>query len=347
MMTFFGLFGHRNIVALLVAEQAVAGDVAIGKRLHALHDFRIALLAEQVCKALLQHQILLDGLLATDLGNIGHLTVFGFKDREQTGFVCKTREFNRLGRRSAPAKRARNENVDIARAVKTHCITHLAFQIVQIGHGGSCHVGNAVRHGDGGHVLALTETVAREIGRRHRRRRTGRRRRCRGTLHAGVHVGLVVKADIEHVVVALEHAREATEADVGGAAVTAQSKDADGFAALLASLDARGSGQTGRNGRRIAEKRMEPRQLPGAFGIRRGEDFQAARGVGSNDLAVGGGKGRVNCVACAECFAATLAGAVTGIQSVVTLLRRLNGTIRRVKEAIADRPGARLIKADC
>ena len=92
---------------------------------------------------------------------------------------------------------------------------------------------------------------------------------------------------------------------------------------------------------------MEPRQLPGAFGIRRGEDFQAARGVGSNDLAVGGGKGRVNCVACAECFAATLAGAVTGIQSVVTLLRRLNGTIRRVKEAIADRPGARLIKADC
>ena len=41
MMTFFGLFGHRNIVALLVAEQAVAGDVAIGKRLHALHERRL------------------------------------------------------------------------------------------------------------------------------------------------------------------------------------------------------------------------------------------------------------------------------------------------------------------
>ena len=92
---------------------------------------------------------------------------------------------------------------------------------------------------------------------------------------------------------------------------------------------------------------MKPRQLPGAFRIRCREDFQTARGVGSDDLSVGGGKGRINCIACAERFAAALTGAVTGIQSVVALLGGLNGTIRRVKEAIADRPGARLIKADC
>jgi hypothetical protein len=42
-----------------------------------------------------------------------------------------------------------------------------------------------------------------------------------GALDAGVHVGLVVVADVEDVVVALEHPGEATEADVDGAAVAA------------------------------------------------------------------------------------------------------------------------------
>jgi hypothetical protein len=45
-------------------------------------------------------------------------------------------------------------------------------------------------------------------------------------LHAGVHVASVVVADVEHVVVALEHAGEAAEADVGGAAVAALGDDA-------------------------------------------------------------------------------------------------------------------------
>ena len=53
-----------------------------------------------------------------------------------------------------------------------------------------------------------------------------------GALHAGVHVGLVVVADVEHVVVALEHPRQAAEADVGGAAVAALRDDAHVVAAL-------------------------------------------------------------------------------------------------------------------
>jgi hypothetical protein len=56
----------------------------------------------------------------------------------------------------------------------------------------------------------------------------------RTALHAGVHVGLVVVTDVEHVVVALEHARQAAEADVGGAAVAALGDHAHVAAALLA-----------------------------------------------------------------------------------------------------------------
>ena len=42
-----------------------------------------------------------------------------------------------------------------------------------------------------------------------------------GALHAGVHVRLVVVADVQHVVVALEHAGQAGHADVDRAAVAA------------------------------------------------------------------------------------------------------------------------------
>jgi hypothetical protein len=52
-----------------------------------------------------------------------------------------------------------------------------------------------------------------------------RRRRGAGALHAGVHVRLVVVADVQHVVVALEHPREAGEADVHRAAVAALADD--------------------------------------------------------------------------------------------------------------------------
>lgn len=66
-------------------------------------------------------------------------------------------------------------------------------------------------------------------------RARGRRRR-RTALDTGVHVAAVVVANVKHVVVALEHARQAAEADVGGAAVAALGDNADVFGdfALLA-----------------------------------------------------------------------------------------------------------------
>ena len=103
----------------------------------------------------------------------------------------------------------------------------LVFEVAQVGDGRRGHVGNLVRHGDGRHELALTEGVAGLRADRHGGRRARRRRGGRTALHAGVHVAAVVVADVEHVVIALEHAREAAEADVGGAAVAALRDDAD------------------------------------------------------------------------------------------------------------------------
>ena len=64
-----------------------------------------------------------------------------------------------------------------------------------------------VRHRDRAAGSCPAEDVARTLA--HGRRGGGARcgRRGRRALHAGVHVGLVVVADVEHVVVALEHAR--------------------------------------------------------------------------------------------------------------------------------------------
>jgi hypothetical protein len=83
-------------------------------------------------------------------------------------------------------------------------------------------------------------------------------------LHAGVHVGLVVVADEEHVVVTLEHPRQAPEPDVDRAAVAALADDAN----VGATLHLEGSGDARRYSRRVAEQGMDPGQLPRRLGIR-------------------------------------------------------------------------------
>ena len=110
-----------------------------------------------------------------------------------------------------------------------------------------------------GTFLPGAEDVAglRADGRRGRGAR-GRRRRA-GALHAGVHVGLVVVADVEHVVVALEHARQAAEADVGGAAVAAlRDRRARRSRPLTRSAAATPVATAGG----VAEQRVDPRDLP-------------------------------------------------------------------------------------
>ena len=108
---------------------------------------------------------------------------------------------DRVLRRRAPAERARDEDVEVARAVELHRPLDLRLEVVQVGDRRGRDVGNLVRHRDQRRVLALAEDVPR-LGADRLRVRGARRGRCRArALDAGVHVRLVVVTDVEHVVV--------------------------------------------------------------------------------------------------------------------------------------------------
>ena len=97
---------------------------------------------------------------------------------------------------------------------------------MQVGDGGGRDIGDVVGHRDGGRFLPVPNTLPGAVANGRRRGRAGRWRRRRGALHAGVHIGFVVVADVEHVIVALEHAGEAAEPDIGRAAIPALRDDA-------------------------------------------------------------------------------------------------------------------------
>ena len=243
----------------------------------------IGRLAEQVREALLQLQVLGHRHLAPDRRARGDLAVLRLEQREEAGLDGEARELDRVLGRRAPAERTRHEDVDVARAADPHRVRHLALEVAQVGDARGRDVRNAVRHRDPRHVLAGAEDVAGRGPDRRRRRGARRRRRRARALHAGVHVRLVVVADVEHVVVALEHARQAAEADVGRAAVAALRDHADVAAAerALRRRDARG------DRRGVAEQRMDPRNLPRRLRIRRREHFEAAGRVDGDQLVVG------------------------------------------------------------
>ncbi len=191
-----------------------------------------------------------------------------------------------------------------------------------------------------GTFLPVPNTLPGSRPDRHRRRRArGRRRRARA-LHAGVHVRLVVVADVEHVVVALEHAGQAAEADVGGAAVAALRDHAD----VAAALHAHRGGDAGRHRRRIAEQRVDPRDLPRRLRIRRREHLEAAGGVDGDHLVVRGAHRGVDRVARAERLAAALARAVPGIERVGPLHVRLHRALVLGEQPVADGERAGLVE---
>ena len=193
-----------------------------------------------------------------------------------------------------------------------------------------------------GHVLAGAEDVARRVADRGRGRRARGRRRGAGALHAGVHVGLVVVADVEHVVVALEHAGQAAEADVGGAAVAALGDHAH----LVPALDPHRGGNAGGDRGGVAEQRVQPGDLPGRLGIGRGEHLEAAGGVDGDQLVVGGAHRRIQRVARAERLAAALAGAVARVMALARSHAGLHGALRLVEQAVADGEGAGLVELE-
>ena len=119
-------------------------------------------------------------------------------------------------------------------------------------------------------------------------RRGGRARKARRrgrALDAGVHVRLVVVAEIYHVVAALHRAGERLEADVVGAAVAADGEELVGIVDLALALEdivSRLDAAAGR--RRILEGRMDVAVLPCGVRIQEGGNLEAAGRVADDRL---------------------------------------------------------------
>ena len=290
-------------------EEAVAGDVAVGHRLQSSDDVRpgrVPLRVEEVCEAALQAQVLLDRGRPADGRRAHDLAVLRLEDREEARLGREPGDLHRVARSRAPPERARHQDVDVAGAVDLHGPGDLVLEVVEVGHRGGRHVGDPVRHRQLGHVLALPEGVPRMGADRLGGGRPCRRRRCPRPLHAGVHVGLVVVADEQDVVVALEHAREAAEADVHRAAI-AGLRD---HPRVAPALDPQRRRDPGRYCGGVAEQGMQPRDLPRRLRVGRREHLEAAGGVDGHHPAAGRAHGRIDGVTGAERLAAALAGAV-------------------------------------
>ena len=213
--------------------------------------------------------------------------------------------------------------MNVACAMHAHRLGDFVFEIVQISHGGSGDIGNVVCHGNLRHVLALAENVAWLRPHRHGGRGTCGWRRGAGALHACVHVSLAVVADVEHVIVALEHAGQAAETDVGGAAVSALGNHAH----IVAPLDfhRRSNARGDRCG--VTEYRMYPWNLPRGFRVGCGKHFQAACGIRRNKLVVASLHRGIDGIACAQCFTAALTGAVAGVERIGAAHVSLHATL--------------------
>ena len=128
------------------------------------------------------------------------------------------RHLNRVTRAEPPARGAGRLDVEELEPLQPLRVLDLPHQVAGIGDTRRPHVSHVVGRHDEGQVLPLGPLPPADI--------RCRRRRCLGVLGgrpaplaAGVHVGLVVGADPEDVLVPLGGAREPLEADVSGPAV--------------------------------------------------------------------------------------------------------------------------------
>ena len=176
--------------------------------------------AEQVRVAALQLQVLLDRHRRRIFETPTTSPSLCLEDREQPGLLGQPRDPDRVARGASPSRAGRARRCGCSGRRGTPSPAR------------PCTRGRAARRRSPWPrrgSRAPSRSAARSCpGRRRCRAASPTRLRVRGprrgrrrarALHAGVHVGLVVVADEEHVVVSLEHPRQAGEADVHGAAV--------------------------------------------------------------------------------------------------------------------------------
>ena len=76
-----------------------------------------------------------------------------------------------------------------------------------------------MRHGDSRYIFTLAKHVSGFFPYRLGGSRTGSGGSRPASLHPGIHIGAIVIADIEDVVVTFEHPRQAAHPDIHGAAI--------------------------------------------------------------------------------------------------------------------------------
>ena len=259
-----------------------------------------------MCVAFLGLQVLLDRHLAADRCRRDDFPVLSLEDGEHPALGRQPGDLQGVARRRPPAQRARHEDMQVSRPAQLHGTRHLRLQITDISHGRRCHIRDLVRHCQTRHVLALAERAAwlgpHSLGRHGACGRRGGPR----PLHAGVHVGLVVVADVEHVIVALEHAGQGPEADIHGGAIPALAHDPD----IGAALGLHGRCHTSGHGRGVPEQRVQPGDPPGGLGVRGGEHLKTPGGIDRHELPVGCPHRGIEGDAGTECLSAPRAGAV-------------------------------------
>ena len=96
-------------------EKSESFDVAVGASLHLRDDFVAPLGLEEVREALLRAQVVLDRHLPADLRDRHDVAVLGLEDGEQPALGGEPSDLDRVARVAAPAQRAGDEDVQVAR----------------------------------------------------------------------------------------------------------------------------------------------------------------------------------------------------------------------------------------
>ena len=101
-----------------------------------------------------------------------------------------------------------------------------------------------------------------------------------------------------------------------------------------------------RHGRRIAEERVEPGDLPRGLGVGGREHLEAPGRVHGHHLPAGGAHGGIERIAGAKGLPATLAGPVPRVEGIGPLGARLDGAALDIDEPVPDGEAPDLIEAD-
>ena len=207
--------------SILLSQQVVAADVAVGDRLDPGDHVGSRVSPNRCAKRFCGRRYSSTGTCRRIFDVATTSPCFGLENREQAAFLGQPGDPDRVRATRSPSRagRARGCACSGRRGTPSPACTLLRGRA---GRRRSPSPRRGFRAPSRSSARSCpARTPRRALADRGRRRRAGGGRRRAGTLDAGVHVGLVVVADVEHVVVALEHPGQAGETDVDGAAVPA------------------------------------------------------------------------------------------------------------------------------